>query len=283
MKNVSVLIFALFTLFAPASSGASGTDELPVFVSIPPMAFFVERVGGARVDVHVLVGPGQSPETFEPTSKQLVELSGSRVFFSIGVPFEEAILDRIRNNFKRVEIIDAGAGIELRESKSDHGIDPHVWLDPELAVIIAGNVRAALERLDPGHEKEYESNAAALINDLTEVDKEIRRMLAPLKGDRFYVFHPAYGYFARAYGLVQVPIEEGGASPGSRQLAELIDRAKAQKVRAIFIQPQYSSASAKTIANEIGADIIEMDPLARDYLANLEDIARKIKEACDEK
>jgi zinc transport system substrate-binding protein len=265
----------------PAKADKDKTGRIQLFVSILPVAYFVDRIGGEFVDVHVLVGPGQSPETFEPTSKQLVQLARSRAFFSIGVPFEAAILTRIRNNFDGVEIFEAGRGITLRGSHH-HEIDPHVWLDPRLAVIIAGNVYAALSQLDPDHKSDYEMNCAVLIGDLTDIDEELDKLLEPLKGRMFYVFHPAYGYFADAYGLFQVSIEEGGASPGSRHLAELIERAKKQKVRAIFTQPQHSNSSAKTIAEEIGADIVVLDPLSRDYLANMKEIALRIKEALDE-
>jgi zinc transport system substrate-binding protein len=282
MQRFLPIVAVLLLLPFPAKTDDGKTGRMPIFVSILPVAYFVERIGGDNVDINVLVGPGQSPETFEPTSKQLVRLSSSRAFFSIGVPFEAAILTRIRNNFHNVEIIEAGAGIALRES-NHHETDPHVWLDPELAVIISGNIYVALARLDPDHKTEYEANWSALIKDLTNIDEEIGALLAPLKGKPFYVFHPAYAYLADAYGLVQVSIEEGGSSPGSKHLAALIDKAKEQKVRAIFTQPQHSSSSAKTIADEIGADLVVLDPLSRDYLANMKEIALRIKEALNEK
>jgi zinc transport system substrate-binding protein len=282
MKKFIFILIALLIQSFSADAATDKDEKISVFVSILPVAYFVERIGGTYVDVHVLVGPGQSPETFEPTSKQLVQLGRARAFFSIGVPFEEEILTRIWNNFYDIEITKTGTGIALKENDDDKGIDPHVWLDPKLAVIIAGNIYIGLVQLDPDRKNIYEGNAAALIKDLTDTDREITELLAPLKGKKLYVFHPAYGYFADAYGLVQVSIEEGGTSPGSKHLAKLIDRAKAEKVRAIFTQPQHSSSSAKTIADEIGADIIVLDPLSRDYLKNLKGIAQRIKKVLDE-
>ena len=197
------------------------------------------------------------------------------------MPFEAEILKRIENNFDEVTIVKTSAGIKMKEF-NHHGIDPHIWLDPDFALIIAGNVYIGLAQLDPDHKNEYEGNATALIKEMTKVDRELTDMLAPLSGKKFYVFHPAYGYFADAYGLVQVSIEEGGTSPGSKHLAAFIDQAKAEKVRAIFTQPQHSSSSAKTIANEIGADIVVLDPLSRDYLMNLKDMAQHIKKAIND-
>lgn len=282
MQQCYFILIVLCIIPIHANAITEKNDKMQVFVSILPMAYFVEQIGGERVNVQVLVGPGQSPETFEPTSKQLVQLARSRAFFTIGVPFEAAILTRIRNNFDDVKIINTSTGIKLEQSTGHHEIDPHIWLDPNFAVKIAGNVCIGLAQMDPDNKNEYETSAAALIKALKAIEGEIRGMLAPFAGRIFYVFHPAYGYFANAYGLVQVSIEEGGTVPGSKHLAELIDQAKAQKIRAIFIQPQHSNSSAKTIADEIGADIIVLDPLSRDYLTNLKEIALRIKEAIED-
>ncbi|NIM20179.1 MAG: zinc ABC transporter solute-binding protein [Candidatus Latescibacteria bacterium] len=286
--------------------GASG--KLNVYASILPLAFFVERIGRNHLEIHVMVGPGQSPATYEPTSKQLVQLAQSHVFFSIGVPFEKQLLPRIRKSFQTVDIVSTQAGIELMpvstnvagvqeiknvelsgpqhlnaaahtHSHSEGELDPHIWLNPRLAATIARNILEALIRIDPSHSAEYTNNHRTLMTDLEELDRKITEMLAPLEGEEFYVFHPAYGYFAEAYGLVQVSIERGGTSPGLKHLVDLIEKAKARKVRAIFIQPQFSKKSAETIADEIGADVVVMDPLSRDYLTNMKEMAVKIRKA----
>jgi zinc transport system substrate-binding protein len=282
MKISHVILIVILILPSSAFADTDKDDKMSVFVSILPLSYFVERIGGDYVDVHVLVGPGQSPETFEPTSKQLVQLAQSQAFVTIGMPFEAEILKRIWNNFDKVEIIKTDTGIKHKETDHHHGIDPHIWLDPTLAIIISGNVYIGLAQLDPDHKNEYESNVTTLIDDITNIDKEITDLLAPLTGKKLYVIHPAYGYFAEAYGLVQVSIEEGGTTPGSKHLTLLIDQAKTEKVRAIFTQPQHSSSSAKTIASEIGANIIVLDPLSRDYLTNLKEMAQSIKKAINE-
>jgi zinc transport system substrate-binding protein len=140
-------------------------------------------------------------------------------------------------------------------------------------------MRDALIEVDPQHAAEYTENCRRLDSDLEELDREISRVLAPYRGRKIFVFHPAYGYFADAYGLVQVAIEEGGRAPGPRHLAEVIERAKGDGARVIFVQPQVSTTQAKTVAGAVGAEVIELDPLARDYIENLRRMAREIAES----
>ncbi|MEJ2722651.1 MAG: zinc ABC transporter substrate-binding protein [bacterium] len=277
----------------PPSGTVSG--RLTCFVSILPLAYFAEQIGGNHVTIEVMVGPGQSPATYEPTAKQLSRLADARIFFSIGVPFEASILPRIKKDFKNVTIVDARSGIvpmEMSDGRDvgakpaggihDHGrsgLDPHVWLSPRLAKTIAANIRDGLAAADPVHGSAYNANCDTLLAMLDELDRRIAAMMAPFKGRRFYVFHPAYGYFAAEYGLEQVAIELEGATPGPKHLAEVIDQAKADHVRVLFVQPQFSKNTAQMIADAIGAKIVTLDPLARDYPVNMLDIADRIAEA----
>jgi zinc transport system substrate-binding protein len=264
----------------PGGSGSGAAEKstpLPCQVSILPIAFFVDRIGGDRVETTVLIGPGQSPESFEPTSKQLVRLSQSRLFFATGTPFESQILSRIRSNFKTVEIIDLKAGITLQQLAGEP--DPHFWLSPGLMKTLAANVRDALVRTDPSNRSLYLDNCTALITDLDKADREIREILAPFEGAEIIVFHPSYGYFTNAYGLRQLSIESEGADPGPKHLARLIEHAKSNKIKTVFIQPQFSASSARAIADEIGAELVVLDPLARDYLNNLIEMAHAIRKS----
>ena len=308
---VSLLIVVLLAVSVPRAHAGQEIESghrITCFVSILPQAFFVGKIGGEYVDAHVMVGPGQSPHTYEPTSRQLSALAGSRVYFSIGVAFEASLLPRIERNFKGVRIVDTSEGIALRPMLDHHeesagtsaarspagtesglhshdnaGFDPHVWLSPRLGIVIAGNIRDALVEIDPVHAKIYAENCSRLVTELADVDAEIARMLAPYKGREFFVFHPAYGYFADAYGLTQVAIEAQGGAPGPKHLAEVMDRAKAQGARAIFVQPQISVTYAQTVAKAIDAEVVPLDPLAMNYTENLLHMAHKLAEAYQEK
>lgn len=291
----AVTLFVCLLLLSGCSTerqeNTGSAEKISAFVSIPPLAFFVERIAGENAEVHVFVGPGQSPVTFEPTAKQMARLARSDVFFSVGVPFEEALLPRIRENMPDVEIVDTSAGISTRSFSHErlidtaggteaahvhHGPDPHVWLNPRHAQTLAGNVYQTLVRIDPARSGRYEQNYRELISELEHLDAELSELLAPLKGTEIVVFHPAYGYFAEAYGLKQVAIEEGGVPPGSKHLAQLLEKARERGLKAIFVQPQFSRTTAETLAREIGAQIITIDPLSADYLVNLRELAIKI-------
>ncbi len=250
-----------------------------LFVSILPQAYFVERVGGSHVEVEVLVGPGQSPATFELTPKQMARLTRADAYFRIGLPFEKRLVGKIQTALSDLRVVDTRQGIKLRTMEHEHhndGSDPHIWLDPMLVKVQAATVCEELCRLDPVNATEYEENLKAFKADLDEVDARITQALEPLKGRKFYVFHPSYGYFGDAYGLTQVAVEVEGKEPSARRLAALIDQAKEDSVKVIFVQPQFSAKSAEAVAEAIEGVVVPIDPLARDYLKNLEDIAEKI-------
>ena len=160
--------------------------------------------------------------------------------------------------------------------------DPHVWLSPPLLKIMARNIAAALCRADPPHKADYRRNLAALLERLDALDRRIGRMLAPYRGRSFYVFHPGFGYFADAYGLHEEAIEAGGRSPTPKQLRALIEKAKADGVTTVFIQPQYAPESARRSPTPSAAGSLRSTDWARDVIADIEDIAAKIEKACEE-
>lgn len=290
MRTLKLICLAVLLgqLLFPACGGehreSTGGQKLSVFVSILPLSFFAQRIAGDRAGVEVLVGPGQSPETFEPTGKQMARMETADVFFTVGVPFEKSILPRIKNIYPSVQIVNTTSGIttrELDQHAGHHEHDPHVWLDPRHAKIIARNMCDALTRLDPGHGQEYERKYGELAAELDALDDEIQRLLAPLEGTTILVYHPAYGYFARRYGLVQVAIEEGGVAPGSKHVASLLEGAEERTVKAVFVQPQFSRAAAQTLAERMGAKVYTLDPLSADYVSNLRRLANTIVSAAE--
>jgi zinc transport system substrate-binding protein len=268
-------------LIVSAPSVAKTTaGEISAFVSILPQAYFVERIGGKHVDVTVLVGPGRSPATYEPTPKQMARLGRSQLYFRIGTPFERGFIDKISRTFTNLTIIDTRKGVTLRYFKQSQGLevpDPHIWLDPKRVKIQAETISKALKETDPAHADEFEKNLKAFQADLDRVDMKIAGILAPLKGGKIYVFHPAFGYFAESYGLTQVAVEIEGKEPSPKQLSRLINMAKKEEVRVIFVQPQYATKEARTVARAIGGVVVPINPLPRNYLKNLEDMANIIE------
>jgi zinc transport system substrate-binding protein len=304
MRKVSVftlLIFPALLLIIPDAAVAA--DKIKVFVSIQPQAYFIERIGGSLVDVGVLVGPGQSPATFEPTPRQMARLARARLYFRIGVPFENSFMRKIKDSFKNLKVIDTRKGVnllameefafddthqepEMHSNRVNEGHllhagqpDPHIWLDPLRVKIQAGTIAGELIEIDPANKDTYQGNLMAFKADLDAVHAKIAGALSPYRGREVLVFHPAYGYFCDSFGLRQVAIESGGKPPGARQMTAVIEKAAKAKVKAIFVQPQFSDDNARAVAGEIGAKVVPLDPMSRDYLRNLEDIAAKIEES----
>lgn len=307
-RLLSVMMAGLLWLSGPTLGFAAGGGEngagrntqgaLSVFVSILPQAYFAERIGGDRVRVEVLVKPGQDPHTFEPTPQQMARLAEAEAFFRIGVEFENTLMPRIESTMKDLVVVDCREGIRQRQMEShahdenggeggthtaeqedeQEGSDPHVWLSVRNSIRIAAAMHRAFLRLDPEGKELYDRGYGQLVEDLQSLDRRITRILSAVKGKPFFVFHPSFGYFADDYGLEQIAVETGGAEPSARQLARLIEQARNLDVRVIFVQPQFSRKSAETIAAEIGGAVIPIDPLARDYIENLEQMARAVEE-----
>jgi zinc transport system substrate-binding protein len=262
-------------------ASALAAEPVAVLVSILPQKYLVDRVGDGRVRTSVLVGPGQNPHTYEPTARQMAEVSRARAYFRVGVDFEEAWLGRIVQTNPRLRVIDQREGIRLRPADAghDHGEDaqgrpdPHIWTSPPLARLMATQVRDELTALDPEGARAYAVGFAGLAADLDALDTEIRQALADHTRRRFMVFHPSWGYFADTYGLEQIAIEQRGKEPGGRTLGALIDEARAEGVRVVFIEPQDNPAPAKAVARAVGAQAVTVDALAQDYIANLRRVA----------
>jgi zinc transport system substrate-binding protein len=258
-------------------------------VSIQPEKYFVERIGGERTAVSVMVGPGRSPATYEPTPRQLAHLCQARLYFRIGVAFEDIWMNRIRAANAKMKIIEMERGIKLRDIDSvgegkagtagGRTKDPHVWTDPRLVKIMAAHIRDALVETDPGHGAEYESRYKAFAADLDRLDQWIRELFRGLTSHGFMVFHPSWGYFADAYGLKQIPIESAGKEPGPRTLSTVIDQGRKAHVKVIFVQQQFSRRTAVTVAQAIGAKVVMVDPLAENYLENLRHVAQSFAQA----
>jgi zinc transport system substrate-binding protein len=283
------LSWILICVVLRPAPGLADDAPLQIVVSILPEKYFVERVGGEGVAVSVMVGPGRSPATYEPTPRQLAHLSQARLYFRIGVAFEDTWMSRIRAANPQMKVIDLERGIKLRDIDSvgarkaaaagGRAKDPHVWTDPRLVKIMAAHIRDALIESNPGHRAEYESHYRAFAADLDRLDHWIRDLFQGLTSHSFMVFHPSWGYFADAYGLQQIPIESAGKEPGPKTLSTAIDQGRKAHVKVIFVQQQFSRSAAETVAQAIGATVVTVDPLAEDYLDNMRHVARAFVEA----
>jgi zinc transport system substrate-binding protein len=294
MTPTAVGVLTIIAMMALAAAGSFGQntpvpahDKIRVFVSILPQAYFVDRVGGTRVEVTVLVGPGQSPATYEPSPHDIAHLSNADIYFKIGVPFERRLLEKAQKIIPNLYVVDTRTGITLRPmddpeahpGENEGGLDPHIWMNPQLVKIQAASICNELKKLRPGFAEEFDRNLARFQSELDSLDTRIADIMKPFSGRRFFVFHPSYGYFADRYGLKQVAVEVSGKDPGARQLGDLIEQARADSIRTIFAQMQFATGTAEAIAHAIGARVELLDPLAYDYIPNLKTMADKIAAA----
>ncbi len=252
---------------APAATPAA-PSKLNITVSIVPQKYFVERVGGEYVEASVMVMPGASPATYEPKPEQLTALSKAAAFVSIGVPFESAWMERIKSANSKLLIVDTTQGLD-RIPK-----DPHIWLSPKLVKIQAQTIADALVKLDPAHQAAFEANLKKFHADIDALDGDIRKTLENTKSKKFIVFHPAWGYFARDYGLEQIPIEVGGQEPSAAELGKVVSTAKTGNIKVVLAQPEFSARDAETIAKEIGGQVLPISPLAPNWLDNMRAVAK---------
>jgi zinc transport system substrate-binding protein len=292
MRKVLIILFAVFCLH---SVFAEKSDKLNVYVSIMPQKYFADKVGGDLVNVSVLVPSGTSPENFDPSPKQIMQLGSSDVYFTIDIPFENIFLDKIKTGKKKLVIADCDKNVpKLRnpehkehEHEHEHGhqhgeFDPHIWTDPELIKIIAQNMADTFSVTDPAHAATYAANLKNFKDELDTLKDELSLKLAPYKGRIFYVYHSAYTYFAERFGLVQKSIETGEKEPTPAKLRELVNQANQDKVKTIFIQPEFPASGARRVAEAIGGKTVTMSVLEYDVPANMRKTAALLAESFEE-
>jgi zinc transport system substrate-binding protein len=258
------------------------TGKISVAASILPLGDFCRKIGGDRVEVHVLVPPGASPHLFAPPPAAVAQATSARVFVYVGAgldPWATRLLKAQKNPGQVV--VEATAGIPLIQEVGEHGFEapgagehekaehryeggnPHVWLDPVLAQDICRRIAKALIRVDPAHKNTYEVNLAQYMGQLEDLDRDIRKTVATFRHKGYVCFHPAYEYFSRRYGLREVGVIEvaPGREPSPGHLQKVIAAIKKTGVRAVFAEPQLSPRVAEVIAQEAGVKVLFLDPL----------------------
>lgn len=281
------LILAIISLGIFPGKPCLADSPMMVTVSIPPQKYFVEKIGGERVRVKVMASAGVFVHTFEPKPQQMVSLKESGIYFAIGLPFEKAWLPRFKSANPSLEIVEIQKGIEKipMQGRHSHGDethkkaepDPHIWLSPSYVKIMAKNILESLNKVDAQREAYYRKNYESFFKELTELDEYIKKTLEGKKGASFLVFHPAWGYFAKDYGLEQIPVEIEGRNPGPRDMKRIVEMARAKGIRHVFVQPQVSPRLAEVIARSIGGEVVVVDPLAENWQTNLKEVADKFR------
>lgn len=254
-------------------SGAA-PDKIKVAASISPLRDFAKAVGGERVEVMTVIPPGAEPHTFEPTPSLMVELSRADLYVMNGAGLEFWISRLLEAN-RDLHLVDSSQGIDL-QSENRGEIDPHIWLSLRNAEIQVRNIAAGLSEVDPQGSDVYARNRDDYIESLRALDREFNESLASAEKKIFIVHHPAWSYFARDYGLRQVPLMENEKEPGPKYMSQVIDLARQSNITTIFVEPEYNPKAAEVIASEMSAKVVSLDPLADGYLDNMAHAGREI-------
>jgi zinc transport system substrate-binding protein len=296
--SATLLLMMSFTATVTSCTQQTETvSKLGVVVTILPQAEFVENIGGDKVDVTVMVPPGASPHTYEPTPSQMTDLSEAKLYAKVGsgVEFELTWMDKLITQNKDMLVVDCSKGIELQqmtagnehehegdEDEHEHGaMDPHIWMSPRNAQTMVENIASGLIQIDPDNRAYYEQNRDAYLQKLAQLDQDIREGLSGVKNRIFMVYHPAFGYFGSEYDLTMLPIEAEGKEPTPAGLQHLIDQAKEHNIRVVFTSPQFNPDSAKVIADAIDGRVVFINPLARDYIVNLRTLMGELVQAME--
>ena len=302
-------ILALLLVVLLTASGCTGTTgtgsgkEVMVAVTIPPQAEMVKEIGGDRVEVFVMMPPGSDPHTFEPGPALVAKAAEADIYLTLGtglLPLEDALVSRLRAMNSDLVVVDSSEGITYllgyeETSGNNNGSsgekqggtevrgaerpDPHIWLSLRNAEIMSENTRDALIAADPAHAKEYRENCDLYTARLNDLDQKIIDTFSRNDPGIILVTHPAWEYFARDYDLEMVAIEKEGKEPTAKDLESLILLARSNNIRVVFAEAQESLREAETIAREIGGTVRVIDPLAGDYLANMDRVSAAFSEA----
>ena len=283
MKKL-IYILTLFILSACGNTSQK-SEKAIITVTLEPLRYFTEAIAGDNYQVVSMVPKGSSPESYDPTPQQLVNLSKSKAYFRIGyIGFEQAWMKKLADNCPDMKIYDTSKGIDLIRDKGhwhgnhfhEGGVEPHIWNSTQNALVIADNIYQALCELDSTHQEYYQKRLDVLKQTIRETDANVRSLLENADST-FLIYHPALSYFARDYGLKQISIEEGGKEPSPAQLKALIETCRKENIHTIFVQQEFDQRNAQLIADELGIQIVSIHPLSYDWAEEMLRVAKALK------
>lgn len=291
MYRIRVFFLCIIVLILCLSTSCHRLDRNvdTITVSIDPLRFITEQITGNDFEIQVLVPPGSSPETYEPTSAQMLQTAHSKAYIEIGLlDFEINLEQAVRKNMPQVTLIKTSDRIPLltghcghahNDEEHTHGIDPHIWLSPTRLKTIAENVYNGLSVIYPDSSK-YKENYDALCKRIDSLDRSLVTLLTPEKRG-FLIYHPALTYLAADYGQTQISVEVEGKEPSPAYLSRLIDSAKALNINKILYQKQFNKSTVEAVAEELDLTPVAIDPLAENVIENIESLARLIANRCN--
>lgn len=280
------LLAVMLLAFGSCSTRTQKDGKDTLSVSILPQQYFAERICGDLFHIQTMIPPGESPATYDPSPEQMMNLSRSTVYFLVGhLQFETTWIRKAAGDHPGVTFVDTSEGLELELEQHtghdhDHGpVDPHTWMSARNVRVITQTMADELAKQYPEHQAVFDTNLAAFHEEISALDRQIKQNLDTLKSRSFIIYHPALTYFAREYGLEQLPIEREGKEPSARYLKTLVDVARKNGIKAILVQQQFNQEEARIMEKEIGGRVITIDPLAHDWKSQMLAISQALQTA----
>ena len=280
------LLYILILFLGFACGNTTQNSGIPVItVTLEPLRYFTEAIAGEQFKVVSMVPKGSSPETYDPTPQQLVDLSHSQAYFRIGyIGFEQAWMKKLEANCPEMKVFDTSRGVDLIRAEGhwhgnhfhEGGVEPHIWNSTQNAMVIAENICTALCELDTLHQADYRQRLEVLKQTIRNTDADVRSFLENAD-TTFLIYHPALSYFARDYGLRQISIEDGGKEPSPAQLKNLIETCREEHARIVFVQQEFDQRNAQLIADELGVEMVAINPLSYDWSEEMLRVARALR------
>lgn len=273
---ILIILTVAYLYTSPGNNTGSRDGKIGVVVTVGPQEEFVKRVGGDRVNVTVMVPPGADPHTYEPLPNQMKQVQEAQIYFQVGsgVEFELSWMGKLTSMNPQMKLVNSSTGIQLipNTDESEEGSDPHVWVSPRNAKVMVENIYQSLVQADPENKDYFTKNRDDYFKELDELDKNITQRLSGKNNTKIMVYHPAWAYFCKDYNLQQISIQQDGKEPTPQAIVSLVDTARRENIKVIFVSPEFSTSNAKVIANEIGGKVVVVDPLSNDYLKNMQKV-----------
>lgn len=276
MKKILAVTLLLAILWGCNSNEI--VTQKTITISIAPQKYFVEALLPDDYAVNMMVPPGASPATYEPTPKQLQRLSRSEIYVRIGkIEFEQIWMPKIKDINPELKVVDASEGVDF--IKEGQEADPHIWTSPILAKQMTKTMSEAFIAQFPEDKETIRQNTEKLLHEIEEMHQVIKGQLAAHSGRSFLIYHPALAYFARDYELRQMAIEHDGKEPSASDMTHILEKAKKENIRTVFVQQQFDQRNAATIADELGAEVAVINPLSENWKSSILDISKKLKKS----
>ena len=294
-KTLIALLLVLGLISCSNQTPNQKSNKQSITVSVLPQKYFAEKILGDKFDINVMIPPGASPVTYEPSPRQMKELSASTTYIRIGhIEFEKVWMSKLKNLNPEMDIIDLSVNSELIESEHNHetdhniaghhhhGVDPHIWTSPKEVKKLTDLIYQYFVKQYPESKPEFTDNYKALNNEIDSLNSYLESQLQDYQGRKFLIFHPALSYMARDYGLEQITIEIDGKEPTPANIQRIIEVAKEEDIKVVFVQNQFSTHNAEVIANEINGRVVQIDPLAYNWNESIKMIVDEIVKSYSE-